>query len=149
MHPDQFEIIEGVAEAIGQLSQLFGRVVIVTNQQGIGKELMTHSDLNAIHDKMIELLTWSGGQIDEVYYCPDLEWEDSINRKPNPGMAYQAKADFPEIEFKKSIMIGDSESDVAFGKSVGMKTVRISKGIDHFADYTHPSLADFVLYLSQ
>ncbi len=147
MNPEQFEILPGVAEAIGMLSTMFGRIIVVTNQQGIGKELMTHEDVANVHDKMIEAIAWSGGRIDEIYYCPDLDWEDSPNRKPNPGMGFMAKGDFPDIDFRKSIMVGDSISDVSFGKALKMITVRISNGRDDNADFTHSSLADFLLYL--
>ncbi len=148
MNPEQFEILPGVAEAVGVFSTLFGRIVIVTNQQGIGKELMTHEDLAAVHDKMIDILAWSGGRIDEVYYCPDLAHEDSPSRKPNPGMGWRAKEDFPEIDFRKSIMVGDSVSDIEFGKILKMITVRISNVKDENADFTHSSLSDFLVYLN-
>ena len=148
MNPDQFEILPGVAEAIGVLSTMFGRIIVVTNQQGIGKELMTHENIAQIHDKMIESIAWSGGRIDEIYYCPDLAWENSPNRKPNPGMGFQAKKDFPKINFRKSIMIGDSESDIQFGKALKMITVRISNINDQQADFTHSSLKDFSIYLN-
>lgn len=147
MSPEQFEILPGVAEAIADASMTFGRIVVVTNQQGVGKELMTHLDLQSVHDKMLEIITWAGGRIDEIYYCPDLAWEDSPNRKPNPGMGYQARKDFPEIDFKKSIMVGDSVSDIAFGNTLKMITVRIAGQSDLLADFTHASLADFLLYL--
>lgn len=148
LNPDQFEILPGAADAIGQLSLLFGRIVIVTNQQGIGKEQMSHEDLAQVHDKMIDLLTWAGGRIDEIYYCPDLAYEDSPNRKPNPGMGYKAKGDFPEIDFRKSIIVGDSESDMEFGRRLKMTTVRIAHKTDPNADFTHPSLHDFCIYLN-
>jgi len=148
LNPDQFEILEGAAAAIGQLSLYFGRIVIVTNQQGVGKELMTHQDLADIHDKMIEQITYYGGRIDEIYYCPDLAEHEPVNRKPNPGMGLQAKDDFPEIDFRKSIMVGDSVSDIQFGKTLRMKTVRISQILDSNADFTHPSLRDFALHIT-
>ena len=149
MNPKQFEILPGVSDAIGVLSTMFGRIIVVTNQQGIGKGLMTHDYIAEIHDKMIDAIAWSGGRIDEIYYCPDLAWEDSPNRKPNPGMGFIAKGDFPDINFRKSIMVGDSVSDIEFGKALKMMTVRISHGRDPNADFTHSSLADFLLYLNK
>ncbi|MEM9548656.1 MAG: HAD-IIIA family hydrolase, partial [Bacteroidota bacterium] len=124
--PEEFVLLPGVADALAQFSILFSRIIIITNQQGIGKEIMTHEDLNKVHNSMLEQLTYFGGRIDEIYYCPDLEHLDSINRKPNPGMGFRAKKDFPEINFKKSIMVGDSRSDIQFGKALQMITVRIS-----------------------
>ena len=148
LNPEQLEILPGVSDAIAQFSLIFGRIIIVTNQQGIGKELMSHEDLARVHSKMIDQIAYSGGRIDEIYYCPDLEHENSPNRKPNPGMAFQAKGDFPEINFRKSIMIGDSGSDMIFGKTLKMVTVMIGRQGDPNADFTHSSLHDFCIYLN-
>jgi len=146
--PEELVLLPGAAEAVAQFSSFFERIIIVTNQQGIGKEIMTHQDLSKVHASLIDQLNYFGGRIDQIYYCPDLEHEDSPNRKPNPGMGFQAKKDFPEINFRKSIMIGDSQSDIQFGKSLRMVTVRISKVKDEQADFTHPSLRDFSIYLN-
>lgn len=146
--PEELSIFPEALEAIANFSLLFGRIIIVTNQQGIGKELMTHDDLATIHNHLMEQIQYFGGRIDEIYYCPDLEYEDSLNRKPNPGMGFQAKKDFPEINFKKSIMVGDSVSDIQFGKTLQMTTVRINNSPDPLSDFTHPSLKDFSIYLN-
>ncbi len=147
-HPEELVLLDGVAEAVAQFSLLFERIIIVTNQQGIGKEIMTHQDLSKVHESLVDQLNYFGGRIDEIYYCPDLAHEDSPNRKPNPGMGFQAKKDFPEINFRKSIMVGDSQSDIQFGKTLRMFTVRISTIKDEQADFTHPSLRDFSIYLN-
>jgi histidinol phosphatase-like enzyme len=60
----------------------------------------------------------SGGRIDKIYFCTEME---SPNRKPNPGMGLQALKDFPEIELSKSIMIGNTLSDMEFGRNLGVK----------------------------
>ena len=83
---------------------------------------MTHEDLEKIHDKMIEVIEYFGGRIDNIYYEPSLAVYEAFGRKPNPGMAHFAKKDYPDIDFKKSIMVGDTLSDMMFGKAVGMKT---------------------------
>jgi len=120
---EEFHFLPGVLEAIASFSAFFKRVFVVTNQQGIGKGLMNESDLKSIHAKMIEEIKAAGGNIDKVYYCPALRSENSPLRKPAPGMAYQAQADYNDISLEKSIMIGDSASDIAFGKNSGMITV--------------------------
>ncbi|MGB1217881.1 MAG: HAD-IIIA family hydrolase, partial [Saprospiraceae bacterium] len=91
--------------------------------QGIGKNLMRASMMEKVHDYMILEIEGNGGKIDEVYYCPELSKNNPKCRKPNIGMALQAKKDFPDIDFQKSIMVGDSISDIQFGKRVGMLTV--------------------------
>lgn len=123
---DSLNLIAGSLEAIAQFSKLFGRIVIVTNQQGIGKGLYTHEDLTTVHDYLQSLVTEAGGKIDGIFYCPHLATEGCQCRKPRPGMAFQAKQQFPEIEFHKSFLVGDSPSDIAMGNSVGMKTVWVN-----------------------
>ncbi len=125
---EEFSFIDGVLEAISNFSNLFGRIVIVTNQQGIGKGIMTHDDLKLVHEFMNEELKKAGGRIDKIYYCPELAAVNAPCRKPNIGMAEEAKKDFPEIDFEKSIMIGDSVSDIEMGVKAGMYTIFISSG---------------------
>lgn len=138
---DEFVFIDGVIEAIVKLSQQFARVIVVTNQQGVSKGLMHEDDLKVIHSKMLEEIAQAGGKIDRVYYCTALAQEGALCRKPNPGMALQAKHDFPEIRFKKSLMAGDSLSDLRFGKKLGMTTVLIAPENKLAAQY--PELTDF------
>jgi histidinol-phosphate phosphatase family protein len=126
MSPEQLEILPGVLEALFLLVPIFYKIVVVTNQQGIGRELMTHEDLRAVHDSLLREVTNAHGHIDQIYYSPDLAYMDSYTRKPAPGMAIQAKKDFPFIDFEKSIIVGDSQSDIDFGKGLGFKTVWIS-----------------------
>lgn len=105
---------------------MFQRIVVVTNQQGVGKGLMTEMQLQEVHDFMLQQITKANGRIDQVYYCPKLKIENPSCRKPNTGMAMQAQLDFPEIDFHKSIIVGDSISDMEFGKRLGMKTIFIT-----------------------
>ncbi len=123
---DEFEFIEGSVEAIAQFTHWFDTIVVVTNQQGIGKDLMSEEDLSDIHAVMLEGIEKEGGRIDAIYHCPMLKHEKSNCRKPNPAMGYQAKADFPEIDFTRSVMIGDSISDMEFGAALGMINVFIT-----------------------
>jgi histidinol-phosphate phosphatase family protein len=125
---DQFEFLEGVKEAIRNMTGVFGRVVVVTNQQGVGKGLMSLEDLELIHQKMTTAIQAAGGRIDAVLACPDLEHQQPNGRKPSPHLALQARARFPEIDFARSIMVGDSPSDMAFGANLGMYTVFVDGG---------------------
>ncbi|MCF8231461.1 MAG: HAD family hydrolase [Bacteroidales bacterium] len=119
---EEFELLPGVLEALKIFSQIFGRIFIITNQQGIGKGLMNKHMLENIHEKMTTEIQKGGGRIDAIYYCPDLEEDSSPNRKPAPGMAFQAQHDYPEVIFSKSLMIGDTSTDIAFGRRAGMYT---------------------------
>lgn len=125
-HPDEFEFLPHVPQAIQQFTQLFDRIVVVTNQQGIGKGLMTHDDLAIVHQYMQNELAKYNGKIDKIYYCPELAKDNPTCRKPNTGMGVQAQKDFPEIVFEQSLMVGDSCSDMLFGKRLGMQTAFVT-----------------------
>ncbi len=124
---DDFHFLPGVLEALSIFSNLFSKIFIVTNQAGIEKGLMSHEDLERIHQNMMEYILYHGGRIDEIYYCPYKADLDPLCRKPNPGMALEAQKDFPKINFSKSIMVGDSDSDIAFGNNLGMKTILVGE----------------------
>ena len=140
----EFVFEEGVLESIPLLMQHFGRIVVVTNQQGIGKEEMTEADLHAIFEELQKAVVEAGGRIDGFYYCPHLASDRTCKcRKPQQGMAHQAKADFPAIDFTKSVMVGDALTDMEFGKRLGMKTVYITN--NRYFNETFPDLADIYL----
>ncbi len=125
--PVAFEFLPGVLKSFALFNTLFAKIIVVTNQQGIGKGLMTISDLQNIHKKMIRAIEKTGGRVDAVYFCTDLAGTNDSCRKPNPNMAYRAQADFPELDFEKSTMVGDSASDMLFGSNLGMETVFIGE----------------------
>lgn len=122
--PSEFIFIEGAVEAIAILSQKFEEVFIVTNQRGIGRGIMSLDNLHKVHDFMLSEIQKAGGRISKIYFCTDIH-STSINRKPNVGMAFQAKNDFPSVDFHKSIMVGNSRSDIEFGDKLGMYTVLV------------------------
>jgi D-glycero-D-manno-heptose 1,7-bisphosphate phosphatase len=109
-------------ENIAYFNTRFQRVILATNQRGITRGIMTLGDLEDIHGNMISGIESKNGKIDRIYFCVDAE-ESSPCRKPNPGMALQAVLDFPEINLKKSLMVGNNISDMLFGRNAGMKTV--------------------------
>jgi len=126
---EEFQFYEESLLALPILAKKFKTIVITTNQKGIGKGLMSNDDLLNIHLKMQSKIHEVGGRIDHIYYCPDLD-NNSPNRKPQPGMAFQAKQQFPYINFEQSIMVGNRTSDMHFGRNVGLHTV--------FLATTHP-----------
>lgn len=147
---EDFIFLPGAKEAIKQFSSVFGKIFVVTNQQGIGKGLMTHEDLRKVHEQMLEELKALDARIDAVYYCPALASENAACRKPNTGMAEQAKKDFPEIDFNKSLMVGDSPSDIEMGKRLAMQTAFIGAEEERSgADYCFESLEGLAEYLIQ
>jgi len=146
---EEFVFLPNVLSALPLLSDIFERIIIVTNQQGIGKGLMTHDDLHNIHGHMLRNIELAGGHIDNIYYAPYLASENHPCRKPNPGLGIAAKSDFPSIDFSKSVMVGDSESDIIFGKTLKMTTVYISSREKlAIADLSCNSLYDFYINLN-
>ncbi|GIV26869.1 MAG: hypothetical protein KatS3mg027_0683 [Bacteroidia bacterium] len=147
----EFEWLENVVDALKILRQKFGRIIIVTNQQGIGKGLMTEEDLNKIHEHLLNTLAKENIIIDKIYYAPQLESMKSIMRKPNIGMALKAKEDFQDIDFSKSIMIGDSLSDMQFAHNAGMYAVYLTNKDElHIPfDFKFRDLFDFAKCFSE
>ncbi len=139
---EAFEFLPGVLDAIASFSKLFGRIVVVTNQQGVGRGWMDEEALNAIHQKMIAEIENAGGRVDAIYYCTDLKDKPGNCRKPSVEMFERAKTDFPEIVASKSIMAGDSQSDMDFGKNAGMFTVFIGEN-NKTANVCFDSLHEF------
>jgi D-glycero-D-manno-heptose 1,7-bisphosphate phosphatase len=123
---DEFEFLLGVPEAFKKFSDVFGRIFVITNQRGIAREIMTENDLETVHNFMIDGIKNSGGRVDKIYFCPHDRDENCGCRKPDIGSALKAQQDFPEIDFKKSIMVGDTSPDIEFGKNAGMFTIKIT-----------------------
>ena len=122
---EEFEFLPNVIEALKIFKEKFKYIVVVTNQQGVGKGIMKFEDVENVHQFMVQQVAENGGKIDKVYFCPQLKSVPDNYRKPSPKMAYFAKNDFPDIDLSKSIMIGDMNSDIEFGKNAGMKTIFI------------------------
>ncbi len=150
---DEWEWITGSPAAIARLTGRFRHIIIVTNQQGVGKGLMTEEDLVDIHTQMELGLRGLGAVVDAVYFCSDLASNPDNQRKPRPDMGLAAQADFEGIDFSRSIMVGDSDSDMEFGRNLGVTTVRIHEDPEAAkehpnVDYAFASLADFASALT-
>ena len=124
---NEFQFLDGVLDAMPILSELFDTIVMVTNQQGIGKGLMTDQDLEDIHQRMMGDIIENGGRIDQIFYCPALAADNPACRNPNAGMAFEAKEMFPDIDFTQSMIVGDSPTDMQFGEKVGMECAYIGQ----------------------
>ena len=152
LHYGEFQFYDGAKEALRILTEKFGRTVIVTNQRGVGKGLMTEADLQDIHDKMKAEIAEAGGRIDKVYYETSLD-NDHPRRKPKSEMGREAQRDNPKIDFSRSVMVGNNLSDMEFGRSLGMYTVFIrttnpDQPLPHPSiDLAFNSLYDFAKHL--
>ena len=140
--PEQFELIEGVAEAIKRINKSGYLAIVVTNQPVIARGDCTCEELQMIHDKMETEFGKAGTFVDGIYICPHHpdkgfdgerpEYKHECDcRKPAPGLLLQAAKDF-NIDLSQSIMIGDSERDVEAGKNAGcLFSVRVSTNISY------------------
>lgn len=120
----EFHLLPGVAEAIARLNLKGLRVVVVTNQRGVALGLYSAADVEAIHLQFSALLQEHGAHIDGFFFCPHDKTACDC-RKPLRGLFDQAVKRFPEIAAETSVMIGDSLSDIEFGRRLGMLTVFI------------------------
>lgn len=118
--PSQWIFENGVLSVLARLAHRFFPIIVVTNQQGISKGLMTEIDLHRLHQHMLQQVGAAGGRIDAVYYCPHLATDQCHCRKPRIGMALQAQRDWG-IDLQTATMVGDSVSDLQFGQAAAMR----------------------------
>ncbi len=142
--PDLMELLPGAAYAVRRLNLAGVLVVIVTNQRGVATGSMTIDDVNAVNGRLVDLLAASGAHVDAVYVCPHGEGDCGC-RKPLPGLLHLAASDHPTIELSRSVLIGDSESDIGAGVAAGVATIRIAASTEPTAaDATVRDLAEAV-----
>lgn len=139
MHPGEFHLLDGVEDAIHKFRETVTRIIVVTNQRGIARGLMSEEDLQLVHDKMVTLLEKNETSVDAIFYCPHDRDTGCLCRKPGPGMPLQALAQFPEIDFTRSVMVGDTASDMQMGRSLGMVCIHIGP------EFVDPDLYDLHL----
>ena len=142
----EFHFLPNALKGISQLSKMVGKIIVVTNQQCIGKKILKVSNLNEIHDYMVKEVDLAGGRIDAVLFAPNLKSAENNRRKPDSCMALEAREMFPEVDFNKSIMVGDTDTDIQFGTNLGMKTVliRSEEKITEKADFELNDLIELV-----
>ena len=151
--PEQFELLDGVGEAIRKINLSGYLAIVVTNQPVIARGEVTAEGLQQIHNKMETMLGKEGAYLDGVYYCPhhpDKGFAGEVEelkivcecRKPKAGLLLQSAKDF-NIDLSQSWMIGDSENDVLAGRNAGCKTALIGE-TDYGQNLQATSLLDFV-----
>lgn len=144
---EDFRWLPGALEAAGQLSGLGAPIVVVSNQRGVARNLITRQDLRAIQHRMQADARADGWQFARFYYCFHDLSEACDCRKPEPGMLLRAAKELGG-DLAASVMIGDAETDVEAGRRVGCATIRIaSQSEPTAADLTAPSLATAVRLL--
>jgi D,D-heptose 1,7-bisphosphate phosphatase len=140
-NPELVQLYNGVTEGIFELRSIGFKIIVISNQSGIARGLITGEDVEAVNRKINELLQKADTKIDAFYYCPfhpDFNSAEECEcRKPSPRMIYDAANDW-DIDLKKSYMIGNSVSDIECGSNAGLKTILIKTDlIDEKISYLH------------
>ncbi len=124
---NEFEFLPGAVEALSLLNKSGYKVLLITNQAGISRGMMTLDDLKNIHNNMHAQLASFNAAINEIYYCPHKDDDNCQCRKPKPGLIFKAARDY-YLDLSKTIFIGDSESDRKAGEAAGCRTIIIENG---------------------
>ncbi len=128
----EFELLPGVREALLSLKAAGWRTILITNQRGVSRGIMTREELLALHERMQALL--GDAALDAIYFCPHNKDDGCACRKPRPGMLLQAAADFPDIQLDQCCMFGDSDSDGLAAFNAGCpRFFKIVEGYDLLA----------------
>ncbi len=125
--PDEWRPIPGSMDAIARLTQWGYRVVVATNQSGIGRGLFEMDTLNAIHDKMFKCVAQAGGRIDAVFFCPHTNADKCNCRKPKPGMLEEIATRY-NMELEGIPAVGDSLRDLQAAEAVGAQPMLVLTG---------------------
>jgi len=146
--PAGVKVYEGVSGALRDLKAAGFRTVVITNQSGIGRGLITEAQYRAVE---AEFLRQAGeGLIDATYYCPDAPGVPSTRRKPEPGMLLEAAADWG-IDLAESYLIGDKSADIECGRRAGTRTIQVRTGYgaaqECHADYAAASVVEAVRWI--
>lgn len=121
---EQFELLPGAIGGLRLLASAGYRLIVVTNQRGVARGKLTLEQLAAIHQKMERLLALEGLALDAIYVCPHAAGECDC-RKPEPGMLLRAFDAFPDLQPRKSVLFGDSASDIEAARRAGVPAVRM------------------------
>jgi D-glycero-D-manno-heptose 1,7-bisphosphate phosphatase len=136
--PKEVTIFPGVLESLRRLKSSGFKLIIITNQSGIGRGFFTLEQYRAVEAEVLRQL--GNGLIDATYFCPDVPSQRSSCRKPEPGMILQAAREH-QIDLSGSFFIGDKEVDAECGRNAGVRTIRVQTG---FQRDTTGSIADWV-----
>lgn len=138
--PSQLEFLPGAAEGLRQMWRNGHRLIVITNQSGIGRGLFSLESLHRVNDRLQEMVRQAGAEIAGIYWCPHRPDEQCECRKPKTLLLLQAAADFG-FDPRECVVIGDKDSDVGLGQQVGARTVLIAPP---HPDGDRPSSADLI-----
>ena len=126
--PGEVSVLPGAAEALAELARNGFKLVVVSNQSGIGRGLVTPEEAEAVHDRFVAVLAAQGVRLDGAYYCPHAPDEGCACRKPSPELFRRAAEDLG-LELARSVMVGDKPSDVEAGRRAGCRTIQFGHDV--------------------
>lgn len=149
--PEQVRLIPGAGESLSAFASAGYRLVLITNQSGIGRGYYSEKDFEAVNARMAELLAGYDVVLDHIDFCPHTPENNCLCRKPATGMGESAAAKLG-ISLTSSFMIGDNRSDIEFGRAINATTVLVETGLGKeqrkncadICDYVVPSIKDAV-----
>ena len=142
--PDDVELIPGAAHALADARQRGWKILLLSNQSGIGRGYFTETDLAAVHERLNARLSEAGARLDGIYYCPHSPDDRCLCRKPGTGLVEQAVGKW-HFDPAFALVVGDKDSDLALGRAVGAKTCLVRTGYGRRFEQSHAALADFVI----
>ena len=134
----QVHVFPGVPEALRRLKTKGYKIIVITNQSGLGRGFFTLDQYRAVEAETLRQV--GEGLIDATYFCPDVPGKPSKCRKPSPAMILQAAHDH-HVDLRRSVFVGDKEIDAECGHNAGVKAIRVRTGFDKMTD---GSCADWV-----
>ena len=143
-HPDQIELLPGAAQGLRHLHRLGLGLVVISNQSGIGRGYFSWESLNLIHQRLCELLTAEGIQLDGIYVCPHSPGDGCTCRKPQPELLEKAAREH-NFDPRKAFVIGDKKSDIELGQKVSAITLLICTGYDTQLALQLARISDYVI----
>lgn len=146
---DEFVFIEDFFNLLKKIKQHNFQAILISNQQGVGKKLMTQADLDNIHLFMQNTLeAKTNYKLDDIFVCTSLASENDYRRKPNPGMIIEAIEKY-NFDPHQCFMVGDSNSDITAGKQAGIKTIYIGNNRNIDADFIFISIFELVQHFEE
>ncbi|HZM10926.1 MAG TPA: HAD-IIIA family hydrolase [Candidatus Limnocylindrales bacterium] len=145
--PQEVNLVPGAGRAVRELNDAGWRVIVVTNQRALARELMSNGDLARVHARLDQLLAGFGARVDEYRVCPHREGTCWC-RKPHPGLLKEYMSAHADVDVRKSWMVGDSESDVEAGMRASVRTLRLAGGATATrAERVEPDLSHAVKFM--
>jgi len=130
--PDEVELLPDAPETLARLRALGLKLVVVSNQSGVGRGLVTAGEAAAVHRRFVEALRSRGVELDAAYYCPHAPEDGCSCRKPSPELLERAARDL-DVELSDSFMVGDKDSDIEAGRRAGCRTIAFHSWGDVYA----------------